>query len=143
MIGTLINARMIPPFNMFTPTGVPVTSTINLLITVNPMNPHTTLGIAANSSMTIFSVSRNRGPQNSDMNIAAPNPNGTAMTMASAVTLNEPTVNAQVPYRTFFAEVGYHSALNKNSPRLNPSLPKIGNASRNTKRISPEQKIPR
>ena len=40
--------------------------TMSLLITVSPTNPHTTLGIAASSSMTTFSVSRTRGRQNSE-----------------------------------------------------------------------------
>ena len=67
MIGTLIRARMMPPLSMFTPTGAPVYFTISRLITVRPMNPQTTLGMAASSSMTIFSVSLTFGPQNSEM----------------------------------------------------------------------------
>ncbi len=66
MIGTLIRARMMPPLRTFTPTGAPVNLTMSLLITVRPMNPQTTLGIAASSSITILSVSRTRGRQNSD-----------------------------------------------------------------------------
>ena len=67
MIGTLMSARIIPPFRMFTPTGAPVYFTISRLITVSPMKPHTTLGMAASNSMTIFSVSLTFGPQNSEM----------------------------------------------------------------------------
>ncbi len=66
MIGTLMRARMIPPLRRFTPTGAPVNRTMSLLITVRPMNPQTTLGMAERSSMTIFRVSRRRGPQNSE-----------------------------------------------------------------------------
>ena len=61
------------------------------------MKPHTTLGIAASSSITIFSVSRTRGRQNSERKTAAPRPNGTAISIASAVTLNVPTMSASVP----------------------------------------------
>ena len=38
--------------------------------------------------MTIFSVSRVRGPQNSETKTAAPSPVGTDSSMASAVTAN-------------------------------------------------------
>ena len=64
--GTLMSARMIPPFSTLTPTGAPVVVTISLLITVRPTKPQTTLGIADRSSITILSVSRTRGPQNSE-----------------------------------------------------------------------------
>ena len=66
MIGTLISARMTPPLRRFTPTGAPVSVTISLLITVRPMKPQTTLGMAASSSMTILRVSLSFGPQNSE-----------------------------------------------------------------------------
>ena len=95
--GTLISARMMPPFSTLTPTGAPVVETISRLITVRPMKPQTTLGIAASSSIMILSVSRTRGAQNSERKIAAPRPNGTAITIASAVTLSVPTVSANVP----------------------------------------------
>ena len=68
-----------------------------LLITVRPMNPHTTLGMAASSSMTILSVSLSLGPQNSETKMAAPSPNGTASRIATAVTDSVPTVRARVP----------------------------------------------
>jgi hypothetical protein len=64
--GTLIRARMIPPLRTPTPTGAPVASTMSRLIRVRPTKPHTTLGMAESSSITIFSVSRTRGAQNSD-----------------------------------------------------------------------------
>ena len=66
-------------------------------MTEMPMNPHTTEGIAASSSITIFSVSRTRGPQNSETNTAAPSPNGTAISIASPVTLNVPAMSASTP----------------------------------------------
>ena len=66
MIGTLISARMMPPLRTFTPTGAPVYLTISRLITVRPIKPQTTLGMAASSSMTTFSVSLTRAPQNSE-----------------------------------------------------------------------------
>jgi hypothetical protein len=97
MIGTLIRARMIPPLSTFTPTGAPVYWVMSRLITVKPIKPHTTLGMAASSSMTIFKVSLSLGPQNSDTKIAAPRPKGTAIAMASTVTLKVPTVSASVP----------------------------------------------
>ena len=67
------------------------------LITVSPMKPHTTLGIAARSSITILSVSLSRLPQNSEMKIAAPSPIGTASAIATPVTDNVPSVSASVP----------------------------------------------
>ena len=48
---------MIPPLSTFTPTGAPVSLMMIGLSTMYPMNPHTTDGIAASSSITIFSVS--------------------------------------------------------------------------------------
>ena len=70
---------------------------MTLLITVRPMKPQTTLGMAASSSMTILSVSLSLGPQNSETKMAAPRPNGTASSMATAVTDRVPTVRARVP----------------------------------------------
>ena len=70
---------------------------ISGFITVSPMKPQTTDGMAASSSMTILSVSFTRGPQNSETKIAAPMPNGTAITMASAVTLAVPAISASTP----------------------------------------------
>ena len=64
--GTLMRARMMPPFSTLTPTGAPVVETISRLITVRPTKPQTTLGIADSSSIVILSVSRTRGAQNSD-----------------------------------------------------------------------------
>jgi glycogen operon protein len=58
---------------------------------------HTTDGMAASSSMTTFRVSLSLGPQNSEMKIAAPSPNGTAMIMARPVTLNVPIMRANAP----------------------------------------------
>ena len=57
---------------------------MSLFITVNPTNPQTTEGMAASSSTVILSVSLARGPQNSEMKMAAPMPNGTASAMASS-----------------------------------------------------------
>src|SRR5437763_551819 len=45
-------------------------------ITVSPMKPHTTDGMAASSSITILSHSLTRGAQNSETKTAAPTPNG-------------------------------------------------------------------
>ena len=56
------------------------------------MNPQTTEGIAAKSSMTTFSTSFTCLPQNSETKTAAPRPNGTASNIASVVTLNVPTM---------------------------------------------------
>ena len=67
---------------------------ISGFITVRPMKPQTTEGIAASSSMTIFSVSFDARPQNSETKTAAPSPNGTAMSIASPVTLTVPTISA-------------------------------------------------
>ena len=61
------------------------------------MNPQTTEGIAANSSIRILHISFNLGPQNSETKIAAPRPNGTAMIMAKTVTLNVPMIRAKTP----------------------------------------------
>ena len=61
------------------------------------MKPQTTDGIAASSSMTILSVSLHLLPQNSETKTAAPSPNGTAITIASTVTLNVPTMSASTP----------------------------------------------
>lgn len=96
-MGTLINARMMPPFSTFTPTGAPVVFSMTVFITESPMKPQTTEGIAASNSMTIFNVSLSRGPQNSETKIAAPSPNGTAMSIARSVTASVPTVKASVP----------------------------------------------
>jgi len=70
---------------------------ISGFISVNPMNPQTTDGMAASSSMVTFSVSFHCGPQNSEMKIAAPIPNGTAINIASTVTLAVPAINASTP----------------------------------------------
>ena len=97
MIGTLISARTRPPFSTFRPMGVSNSLMITGFITVSPMNPHTTDGMAASSSITILSVSLIRCPQNSETKIAAPMPNGTAINMASAVTLAVPAISASAP----------------------------------------------
>ena len=62
-----------------------------------PMKPHTTEGIAASNSMIILSISFMRPVQNSEMNIAAPRPKGTAIAMARMVTLPVPTISASTP----------------------------------------------
>ena len=104
------------------------------------MNPQTTEGIAASNSMIILNVSRSFGLQNSDTKIAAPSPNGTASSIAKAVTLKVPRMRANVPYRLWFSEVGYHSGLVKNSPNFKP--PKRNPApSRNTKKKMPNTKM--
>jgi hypothetical protein len=61
------------------------------------MNPQTTEGIAASSSITTFSVSLVFFPQNSETKIAAPSPNGTAISIASTVTLAVPAISASTP----------------------------------------------
>ena len=61
------------------------------------MNPQTTEGIAASSSMTILRVSLSLGPQNSDTKTAAASPAGTAITMASSVTEAVPAIRARIP----------------------------------------------
>ena len=76
-----------------------------------PMKPQTTDGMAASSSMTIFSPSFQRGLQNSDRKTAAPIPKGTAMAIESAVTAPVPAMSARAPYRLRCTEVGYHSVL--------------------------------
>ena len=89
--------------------------------------------------MIILNVSLSLGLQNSDTKIAAPSPNGTAMSIAKAVTLNVPRMRANVPYRLLLNEVGYHSGLVRNCPRSNP--PKRNPApSRNTKKKMPNTK---
>ena len=70
---------------------------ITRFITVSPMKPHTTDGMAASSSMVTLSDSLARGPQNSEMKTAAPMPNGTASAMASRVTLAVPAISASTP----------------------------------------------
>ena len=94
MMGTLINARMMAPFRTVRPMGAPNNSIISWFMMVRPMNPHTTEGIAAKSSITIFRVSLSFGLQNSEMKRAAPKPNGTAMTIARTVTLMVPVISA-------------------------------------------------
>jgi hypothetical protein len=62
-----------------------------------PMKPQTTEGIAAKSSITIFKVSLVRWPQNSETKMAAPRPKGTAINIASSVTLAVPAISARTP----------------------------------------------
>ena len=97
MMGTLIRARISPPFSTFKPIGVWKSLMITGFITVKPTKPQTTEGMAASSSMVTLSDSLARGPQNSEMKIAAPIPNGTANAMASAVTLTVPAISASTP----------------------------------------------
>ena len=140
MIGTLINASIIPPFSMVNPIGALNTTMINWFINVNPMNPHTTEGIAARSSMIILNVSLSFGLQNSDTNIAAPSPKGTAIHIAKTVTLKVPTIKAKAPYLLLFSEVGCHSTLVRNSFKSKP-LKRKPAPSRNTKKKMPNTKI--
>ena len=97
IIGTLISARITPPLSTVSPIGAPVSCMMSGLITVRPMKPHTTDGIAASSSMVILRTSFHRGPQNSETNTAAPSPKGTAKAMARAVTLAVPAMSASTP----------------------------------------------
>ena len=111
-------------------------------ITVRPMKPHTMLGIAASSSMMIFKISRSLPVQNSEMKIAAPRPKGTAISIATPVTLSVPMSSASVPKRTLLIEVGYQSVLPRNSPMLNSLCARIGAPSRKTKKkIAKTKKI--
>ena len=97
MIGTLINPKMIAPFRTVIPMGAPKICMINWFMMVRPMKPHTTDGIAARSSITIFSVSLSLGEQNSEMKSAEPKPNGTAISMESIETLTVPAIRANTP----------------------------------------------
>src|SRR5437773_2206740 len=132
MIGTLISARMMPPFRMLMPIGVPVVCVMIGLSTAAPMNPQTTDGMAARNSITIFSVSRVFEPQYSDTKIAAPSPLGTAIAIARAVTDSVPARSATMPNCGWIVESGRQFALVKNSRRLRP-LTSAGAASRKTK----------
>ena len=87
MIGTLISARIKPPLRTFNPMGASKSRIISEFIIVSPMKPHTTEGIAASNSITILSVSFQRGRQNSETKIAVPTPKGTAINIASKVTV--------------------------------------------------------
>ena len=84
-------------------------------ITLNPMNPQTTEGMAASSSITTFRVSLVLPVQNSETKMAAPTPKGTAMTMARKVTLKVPTISAPTPNLVCVCEVGNHSVEKRNS----------------------------
>ena len=97
MIGTLMSARSTAPLKTLSPTAAEVYFWIRGFMTEMPMNPHTTEGIAASSSMTILSVSLTRLLQYSERNTAAPMPNGIAISMANTVTLPVPTRSANTP----------------------------------------------
>ena len=96
MIGMLINARMIAPFKTERPVVEPK-SRIKMDIIVRPINPQTTEGIAASNSITTFNISFNRVPQNSEINIAPPKLNGTAIVIANIATLNVPNMIRAAP----------------------------------------------
>jgi hypothetical protein len=132
--GMLISARRIAALSTFRPTGMWKSFWMSGFITVRPMKPQTMLGIAASSSMTTFKISRVFPLENSDTKIAAPRPNGTAMSIATPVTLSVPASRASVPKRTLLIEVGYHSVLVRNWPVLNSLLTRIGAPSRKTKK---------
>ncbi len=68
--------------------------------------------------MTILRGSLTRLRQNSEMNIAAPSPKGTAIAIAVTVTLRVPRMSESTPERTLLCEVGYHSVVNRNFERL-------------------------
>ncbi len=70
---------------------------ISGFITVSPINPQTTEGMAASNSTTILRISRILVGQNSEMKIAVPIPNGTAINIARQVTLPVPTIRASTP----------------------------------------------
>ena len=97
MIGMAMSARMTEAFKTFRPTDTPNHLMISGLITVIPMNPQTILGMAASNSMMIFSHSRSFPLQNSDRKIAPPIANGTAMTIATTVTLSVPMISRRTP----------------------------------------------
>ena len=135
MMGTLMSARSMAALNRFTPTGTWKTAMMTGLITLRPMKPQTTLGMAASSSITIFNVSFVLPVQNSETKIAAPNPKGTAITIASVVTLRVPTMSAPMPYWGWTEEVGIQFLLKKNS--LKSSFARKGAPSLKTKKKMP------
>ena len=92
----LIKARMMAPFNNDTPASAP-NSFMYTEVIFSPINPQTTDGIAANSSMTTFRISFSRGPQNSEMKTAPPKLNGTVIIIATIATLNVPRIIRAAP----------------------------------------------
>ena len=107
--------------------------------TPRPMKPHTTDGIAASNSIVTFSVSFTRPWQNSETNTAAPMPNGTAITIATPVTLSVPTMSASTPYCGRLSDFGIQLIEPKNSPKF--SFDRNGAPSRKTKKKMPKTKI--
>ena len=138
-MGRHISARMIAPFSTVSPNGTPKTDSMIPFMRVSPMKPHTTEGIAASNSITIFNPSLSFGPQNSEIKMAAPNPKGTEISTAKQLTLAVPKISASIPYRGLEFEDGYHSGLVRNLIRSNPPSPK----SKGAPSLKTKKKIPK
>ena len=118
-------------------------------MTVKPMKPHTTEGIAASSSITTFRISFNRAPQNSDMKIAPPKLNGTAMVIAKIATLKVPKMMRAAPKLAGSCVGSHFSDVNSSHtlklPLNNSPLPsqntKIKMANTNTTALMPQMRM--
>ena len=139
MIGMAMSARRMAALRTFNPIGTPKTLEMSGCITVKPMKPQTTLGIAAKTSMTTFNTSLTLPLQNSETNTAPPSAKGTAISMASNVTQPVPTMRAPIPKRGLPGEFGNQSVVNRNFPRS--SFASIGAPSRKTKKRMPKTKM--